>query len=158
MKFLADLQHRFGFTRNEVTVILFLCLTLLAGMGIRWLRAGEGSTEVNQPAFDYARPDSEFIARSQAVPDDSSSVSSSHTSRQLNTRTLPPPHSLDLNTATKGELVSLPGIGESLADRIISYRNENGSFTSPNDLLRVRGIGPHKLDKIRPFLLQSPVD
>ena len=158
MKFLADLQHRFGFTRNEVTVILFLCLTLLAGMGIRWLRAGEGSTEVNRPAFEYARADSEFFARSRAVPDDSSTSSLPHASRQRTTETPPSPHSLDLNTATKGELIGLPGIGESLADRIISYRNEHGAFATANELLHVRGIGLRKLDKIRPFLLQSSAD
>lgn len=48
---------------------------------------------------------------------------------------------ININTATQAELVSLEGIGETYADRIIQYRQQNGSFQSPEDILKVKGIG-----------------
>jgi competence ComEA-like helix-hairpin-helix protein len=152
MKFLTDLQHRFGFTRNEISVILFLTLSLLAGQGIQWLRSGEGSMEVNRPAFDYSRSDSEFTALSNSVIADPNEGPATHRPGNRPGRQLPSPHSIDLNTATKDDLIALPGIGEALAERIVLYRDENGSFTSLEELLHVNGIGKRKLEKILPFV------
>ena len=56
-----------------------------------------------------------------------------------------PPEPLDMNTASAEELTGLPGIGESLAARIIAYRETHGSFTCLEDLLNVSGIGEKKL-------------
>ena len=48
---------------------------------------------------------------------------------------------LDLNKATKEELMDLPRIGETLAERILAYREENGGFMSTEQLMDVDGIG-----------------
>jgi len=53
------------------------------------------------------------------------------------------------NTADVGELTVLPGIGEVLASRIVEYRSKHGFFEKPEDLLKVNGIGPAKLERIR---------
>jgi len=55
---------------------------------------------------------------------------------------------LDINTATKVQLMELPGIGEVTAERIIAYRTENGLFQSTDDLLNIEGIGEKKLLQI----------
>ena len=48
---------------------------------------------------------------------------------------------ININTCTKEELESLPGIGPVLAERIIEYRKQNGSFKTIEDITKVRGIG-----------------
>ena len=47
---------------------------------------------------------------------------------------------VDINTATKQELITLPGVGESRAESIISYREKNGGFSRIEDIMKVEGI------------------
>lgn len=56
---------------------------------------------------------------------------------------------LDLNTATLDQLDELPGIGPATAQAIIDERERRGGFTSVEELLDVRGIGPAKLEGLR---------
>jgi len=62
------------------------------------------------------------------------------------------PARIDLDRATARELERLPGIGPALAARILADRAERGLFRAPEGLLRVRGIGPRTLQRIRPYL------
>lgn len=55
---------------------------------------------------------------------------------------------LNINTASAEELTSLPGIGPALAKRILSYREQLGTFSRPEELLNVEGIGQGKLEAI----------
>jgi competence protein ComEA len=59
---------------------------------------------------------------------------------------------LDLNVADVQALTALPGVGETLARRIAAYRASHGPFRSPDELLQVPGIGPQRLERIRPFV------
>ena len=56
---------------------------------------------------------------------------------------------VNINTANQEQLMSLKGIGESYAQRIIEYREKNGPFQTPEDLLKVKGIGEKNLDAIK---------
>lgn len=56
---------------------------------------------------------------------------------------------VSLNNASKEELMSLSGIGESKADLIIEYRNANGGFKSVEELKNIKGIGDSILEKIK---------
>jgi len=60
---------------------------------------------------------------------------------------------IDPNQASQADLEALPGIGPALAGRIIAYRQSHGPFKKIDDLLAVSGIGPKKLEKIRPYLV-----
>jgi len=62
---------------------------------------------------------------------------------------------VDLNRAGIEELVKLPGIGEVVAERIVTYRKENGSFEAPEELMNVRGIGEKTYLKLEPYLTVS---
>jgi competence protein ComEA len=59
---------------------------------------------------------------------------------------------IPLNTATAEELDILPGIGPKTAQAIVEFREKNGNFTSPDDLLQVPGIGPKKLAALKPHI------
>jgi len=61
--------------------------------------------------------------------------------------TIPAP--VDLNSATADQLDTLPGVGPSTAQAILSYRSTHGPFASVDDLDQVRGIGPAKLSQLR---------
>ncbi|MCB5246395.1 MAG: helix-hairpin-helix domain-containing protein [Candidatus Cloacimonetes bacterium] len=63
------------------------------------------------------------------------------------------PVQIDIRTASKEELMLLPGIGEKRAQDIIAFRT-NKPFTSTDDLLKIKGIGAKTLAKMLPSLLQ----
>ena len=59
---------------------------------------------------------------------------------------------VDVNTASREELMGVRGMREDLADAIVREREENGRFDSIEDITRVSGIGPATLEKLRPYL------
>lgn len=59
---------------------------------------------------------------------------------------------ISINLAGKEELMVLPGIGDVLAQRILEYREENGFFSAPEELLNVEGIGKKRLEEILDFI------
>lgn len=67
-----------------------------------------------------------------------------------------PSSPLELNSASAAELERLPGIGPALAERIVAWRTQNGRFGSVEDLLQVSGIGPKKLERLRPAVRVNP--
>lgn len=65
---------------------------------------------------------------------------------------------VDVNRADWPEMVQLPGVGETLARRIISDRQARGPFRDIDELDRVEGIGLRTLERMRPYLLPIPKD
>lgn len=53
---------------------------------------------------------------------------------------------ININQATKEEFMTLPGIGEVLAQRILTYREENGPFTHVEEIMNVAGIGKKRME------------
>ena len=65
------------------------------------------------------------------------------------------PRPLDINRASLDELARLPGVGQSLAGRILAERERRGRFESPDALRYVLGMGPKKLAAIRELVIVS---
>ncbi len=59
---------------------------------------------------------------------------------------------VDINSADWPELMQLPGVGETLARRIVQSRQREGPFRDHAELQRVPGLGPKKLEALRPYL------
>ena len=57
-----------------------------------------------------------------------------------------------INSASRQLLVTLPGIGPGLAERIVRYRRQHGPLQGRDQLLKVRGIGPHRLRALAPLV------
>jgi len=66
------------------------------------------------------------------------------------------PRVVYINRADVEELITLPDIGRVTAERIIAYREENGNFTSMDDLDNVQGIGPSILAKLDGLISFDP--
>ena len=77
-------------------------------------------------------------------------------------RPSPPPRRavtfpLDINKARIEDLMELPGIGETLAQRIVEYRKSHGGFRSVDELRKVRGIGEKRMAQLRPLVMTAVV-
>ncbi|MGD1044207.1 MAG: helix-hairpin-helix domain-containing protein [Bacteroidota bacterium] len=127
-------------TNTERKVILFLVVTLLAGGGIRLYQA----TFPSAPQFDYRASDSTFAALS-AAPEDSSSEAVKEGIGDASGK-------LNINTATKQQLLNLPGVGEVTADRILTYRAETGKFSDVDELRAIKGMSKRKIENLRPLI------
>jgi competence protein ComEA len=56
---------------------------------------------------------------------------------------------ISINSATAEELTLLPGVGDVTAERILEYRSKNNGFKSKDEIMRVKGIGKVKFEKIK---------
>ena len=56
---------------------------------------------------------------------------------------------ININTATRSELMDLSGVGEVIAGRIIDYRDRHGPFRSPDEIMNVSGIGERRYEAIK---------
>ena len=130
---LKRLSEWLTLTNAERNVIVFLVGAFLLGLGIRLFQ----ETFPGVPTYDYRSSDSTFAALSAASEGDEADEEGDYE------------HKVDVNKASKKELMELPGIGEVIAGRIIIYRNDVGRFRSVNDLRKVKGINSKKFEEIK---------
>ena len=131
---LRGLADRLALTSIERRAITILVGTFVLGLGVRLWQG----TFASPPNFDYSASDSTFAALSADVP---ASIAVAETSKTVN-----------LNTASKDQLMTLPGIGPATAERIMLEREDGGPFRSVDDLRRVRGIGAKRIEQLRPLV------
>jgi len=146
--------------------LAFVLLSLLVGGAFReWRRAHETRFADLIEALERRAGEnhgggaaSAGVATSPAAGAETSPVAGAETApaapRHASRRTAPPlaPAGIDVDRADAAEFERLPGIGPALAARIVADRVARGPFRSPEALLRVRGIGPRTLSRIRVYL------
>jgi comEA protein len=59
---------------------------------------------------------------------------------------------VNINTATRTELIQIPKIGEKMADRIVEFRKANGAFARVEEIMNVKGMGEKTFLSIKPYL------
>jgi competence protein ComEA len=157
--------------RELRAVLLFVLVSLAAGAAIRAWRWDGGPTLVERVrgAAEEARLDAERAgglppAAPFGAPADAGALRhpgapSEGAARSRASRQAPPPLGLlDPDRATAADWERLPGIGPSLAARIVADRAARGPFGGAEGLARVRGIGPKTVARLRPYLRRDPAD
>ena len=119
---------------KEKAVLYFLIISIIIGSAISFYKHQNERRNLGHIKFEI---------------DKISSTESTSENRAIKNERVRNKYPVNINQATMKELEALPGIGPVLAQRIIEKRNRVGKFSSPEDLLKVSGIGPKKLAKIK---------
>lgn len=150
------------YARSQLKLLLVLATVALAGLGVREWRAGFPDAADRLERFDRedppppippmprARVSSRWTATGPAMPApgrDGQPPESRPTAAPSGQAADPRP--LDLNHASADEIARLPGVGPSLARRIVEERDRRGRFESPDGLRGIVGMGPKKLAALR---------
>ena len=135
------------FTDREKHVILFLVCTLILGYGVK-LYQGSHLYDDFKPVTSIEKESFEKKARLAYDTSKRKGLNSSESSTENDSK--PQTEIININTAEKQNLVKLPKIGTITAERIIRFRDDYGPFKSIDDLLKVKGIGPKTLEKLKP--------
>jgi len=177
MNILSRFESRFGFTHADVTVALFIAGTALVGFvyttvfenrSLPTIRRDLLVLERRHDSIADVRHQRELgqLDRTLAVPDSvgqwkpltqddslhdvrqetSTKQSGSGGGKKL------PSAPIDLNTASKAQLMMLPGVGEKTADAIIETRKQH-PFRKPEEIMKVKGIGEKKFENMRPYIV-----
>ncbi len=141
IKTIEKIREYFRFTRNGLRILIIfslIFLSLLAFRGYEEWRWKHRPTPPNVLAFEKKYLEAIRDGKVRGV---------TGTGKQI-ARGI----GIDLNRATRDELIQLPGIGPKMAERILSYRKKHGLFRTKKELLKIRGIGAKKFKKIEPYL------
>lgn len=135
------------FTEREKHVILFLVCTLILGYGVKLYQGShlyddfKPVTLIEKETFEKRATLAYDISKREGLNSSESSTEKDYK---------PQTEIININTAEKQNLVKLPKIGIVTAERIIRFRDDYGPFKSLDDLLKVKGIGPKTLEKLKP--------
>lgn len=161
---LKRISKKFGFTRNEIKILLFILIVFAGGFIYKTFFIQKNETPYQ--VFDYSEEDEKYYnSKSDSIRIDSLTRNpekqdykdevlsfSDKNFNQFKKKTEPAPNSINLNTAGYSDLVNLPGVGEKTAAGIIELRKKLKKFTRINQLLDVKGIGESKLNKIKKYV------
>jgi comEA protein len=166
----------FSFTKNEMKVILFMVIVLVSGFSIKYIKhISEFSSVIS---YNYSESESMFkklsggslyTASKDSITQKDSSVNNTETSLTQKLKSAEDsikntgkkkskkeeklkPKSININTAAKEVLVMLPGVGESTAEKIINYRETHNGFRKIESIMKVKGIGKKKFEKLKDYI------
>ena len=135
-------------TRGVMPLIALTALVL--SMGGTWMFATDANAAPGKPAA-AASPGALASAKTGGAP-----VTSTTGHEDLFRPARPAKKEvtgkLNLNTATEEQLMLLPSIGPSKAERVVAWRKKNGGFKRTADLRRVKGFGYKTFKRLEPFL------
>jgi comEA protein len=146
--------ERLQITRKERVVISALLVTIVFMMGLTAFI----QITYKKSAQNYETIQKEFEEKSALINAKRSedlkkySVQEEIRENKKEENSVTEPLVININEADITELQKLKGIGQTYAQRIIDYRQENGEFRTVEELLNVKGIGKKRLDDIKAFI------
>ncbi len=146
--FFKKINDLLGLTKSESVVFWFLIVAFVSGLVVKLVR-GDVIQQQKNSKFDYSLYDAEFEKRSSEIQ---KYINDSKVNSEKSVSENQVGFKININTATKEELMKLPGIGEQTAERIIQHRKIYGEFKRIEDIMNVKGIGQKKFEKIKNYL------
>ena len=119
--------------KNKVSVLLAVVTALFVGFTLGLFvgrNSGSGTVTLAVSPQMQTAPTTAVTAAAETVPEETVSFP------------------VNINTADADTLTALPGIGRVLAERIVAYRRQNGSFRAIEEITKVEGIGEKKAEAI----------
>jgi competence protein ComEA len=156
---LKDFLSYFTFTKLESRAIVLIILAILIGTTIKVVQNQSVSTP-----FDFSSFDKEFAYKTSlyknvenlTTEDTTESETTEETQIKKDKKGKKEQNlkekSININTATKEDLIKLPGVGPSTAEKIIEYREKINGFKKIEDIMKVKGIGQKKFEKMKPYI------
>ena len=138
------------FTKREKQVIIFLICTLVAGYVVKHYKQVHlyddfyPLSKVEKEAFKETAE----LTYKQLDRTDKTGLEQ-EPNRSVEKKYKPTIEIININTADKQDLIKLPKIGAVTAERIIRFRDDFGSFETLDDLMKIKGIGPKTLEKLK---------
>jgi comEA protein len=175
------INHKLSFTRAELKTILFIIFIIIAGFSFKFVKhlySGDKPYDFTSADLNFKNASDKYrelkitdttINLTEAEGDTLSVEERKELEQKLGTAEDSVNSSLkkdgkgkkeaalegktiNINTATKNELISLPGIGDTMAERIIIYRNDHNGFKKTEDIMKVKGIGKKKYEKLKKYI------
>ena len=109
--------------------------------------SNNSNTKISFETFSYIETKISTLSNTKniIIKEDSFDVSNNMKENTENSNSL----KININTCSKNELITLPGIGEKTAENIIKYREENGGFKNISHIKNVKRIGEKTFEKIK---------
>ncbi|MDX9789515.1 MAG: helix-hairpin-helix domain-containing protein [Candidatus Kapaibacterium sp.] len=167
---IAKIKTITGTSKSELTVVTVLLIGLLIGSSVRYFdKDNRYKDRVNPEVFRLLDSLAEEAARTYTGTDISNNpfidTNEATQSNVLKLNTQPNPSTvkkyskaerlvnvkIDLNNASKLELMKLPNIGEKTAVAILNFRKEH-RFEKPSDIMKIKGIGVKKFESMKEFI------
>jgi len=177
---LKSIFQKFAFTKNELKVIIFFVVILLIGSGIKLYKNFSSDknyfnymqsdnnfanflTVLNRdPENKMYNNDTNQLENLNLNNEELSKISKLQifedtTKNKLKKKSKKgadlKEKSININTASKSELMLLPGVGEATAEKIIKYREEHNGFKQIEEIMEVKGIGIKKFEKMKLYII-----
>lgn len=139
------------FTKQEQRFLLFLVITFIVGFCLKIVR--NSSDKGGNESWEQERQKilADFDKKSQLLQNkDGSYIAAGDTDAGITKKTLT--DKININRASREELEILPGIGPVIAERIVAFRQDNGSFKTIQDIQKVKSIGPKTFEKVKEYI------